>query len=143
MRSNCNLYAWRQFLVGNTESLTLHSSSWSKWSSLAKSRAWKYTLRPMGCLVGYAAWLLVQFAWFTQRGQWAHVTTDTSEFVPVEDYRTRWFVPPFFRGEVRAITLRDTCRRCGFRKLRGDTDVNAKDGSKAADEKKSVIGVFR
>lgn len=116
MISNCNLYAWRQFLLGKTESITLHSTEWSRWRDIAKHRAWRYTLRPLGGWLGYLAWLLVQAAWWCQRGQWAHVTTDTTEFVPVEQPSNRWCPSPVFKGHVRPITQRDKCKKCGFRK---------------------------
>lgn len=116
MISNCNLYAWREFLAGRTETISLHSTLWSRWAQAANTPAWRWTLRPAGALLGYLAWPLIQIAWWCQRGRWAHVTTDAAEFVPVESPYTRWCPSPFFRGHIRPITQRDKCRACGFRK---------------------------
>lgn len=103
--SNCNLFAWREFLHGRAEVMTLRKTQYSKLAQAAQSPWWRFFLRPVGYLLGYPSWISVQLSWVLMFGRWAHVTWSDGrqelEFVPVVD-RTERVVPPWlFRGVVR------------------------------------------
>lgn len=103
MRSNCNLWAWSQFAKGLTDTMTLRKTKYSRWAVLAESVAWQRTLYPLGLVLGYVAWGLVQVAWFAMYGTWAHVTTGTHEFRPRGDKVVRWLPPFIYDGEVHEL----------------------------------------
>lgn len=100
MRSNCNLWAWDQFRAGKTEVIVLRLTKYSRISTLAGSAWWRWSLRQIGVLIGYPAWLLVQAAALLMYGKWWHVTTGTHEFLPIYPKYTHWIPPIIFEGEV-------------------------------------------
>lgn len=83
--------------------MMLEETNYSAWAGLAKTKTWKALISPIGYLLGYPAWALVQISWVMMRGKWAHVTTGKHEFVPLGEKRERLFPPLIFEGRVREI----------------------------------------
>lgn len=103
MISSCNLWAWGQVCRGGAKTLILKRTEFSAWDVIAESMAWRLLIRPVGYLVGYPAWFIVQVAWFLMDGRWAHVSTETGEFI-AEGGKVKRLIPPLlYAGKVRTI----------------------------------------
>ena len=103
MVSNCNIFAWNEYVKGKTDTLRLRKSNYSAWTAFTGLWWWRFIVRPVGIVIGYFGWGLNQLGALMATGHWWHVDTGKQEFYPLRDKSKHFFPPLLFEGEIRDV----------------------------------------
>lgn len=116
-RGNCNLYAWRELVSGRADIIALTQTAHSYYGEHASRWWWRYLLRPVGLLLAFTAWMLMQVAWFLTFGRWAHSmvvekgTGAVLEYAPETDKILKRFPPVIYGGVIYRVAKWHTVPR--------------------------------